>query len=308
MKLVIGTLLYRDNSLSYLPFFLNSLKTATDVLDFEFKILLGDNSGPDLGNQEFIKKQKIIEDSKINYYNFKSNLGFAKAYNKLIEEAFEMKAEYFLAINPDVLASKQSIFNLIKAIESENNLASLAPKILVWDFNNKKLSTKIDSCGLILKPGLIFKDLGQGEYDRNQYDKHNILGPSGAVALYRMSALEMIKERGQYFDEKFFMYKEDCDLAYRLYLKNLYSKIIPNSIFYHDRSVSGGTIMKRIKNRFKRSRRERTWSFQGQIYIYKKHFQSQSKLNKGLLILNMLKIYTFSLFFERFVFHKKALD
>ncbi len=304
MKLVIATLLYRQNSFNYLPFFLNSLKTASSVLDFKFKIFLGDNSGSDLNNLNYLKRQKIIDQSKINYYKFKTNLGFAKGYNKLITEASKMRAEYFLALNPDVLCSKEAILNLVKASDLNSKLASLSPKILVWDFNNNRLKSQIDSCGLVLKAGLKFKDLGQGREDKNQYVQNEIIGPSGAVALYKMSALEKVKENDQYFDENFFMYKEDCDLAYRFYLNNLSSKTINNSIFYHDRSVSGGSLINRINNRLKRSRQVRAWSFQGQVYIYKKHFSTQSFLNKLIIIFNLIKLYTYSLLFERFVFRK----
>ncbi len=305
MKLVIATLLYKNNSLDYLEFFLNNLKSATDFLDFKYQIFFGDNSGPDLSNQNFLNNQSLIAKQKISYSHFITNLGFARAYNKLINQAFEIKAEYFLALNPDVLCSKESIAILVKAIEEDKDLASLSPKILVWDFKNKRLTTTIDSCGLIVKSGLKFFDLGQGNNDRNQYENKSIIGPSGAVALYRMSALEKVKENGQFFDENFFMYKEDCDLAYRLHLKNLKSKTISSSIFYHDRSVSGGSLFQRIKDRLNRSRQQRAWSFQGQVYIYKKHYRSQSFINKGIIILNLIKLFTYSLIFERFVFRKK---
>jgi GT2 family glycosyltransferase len=306
MKLVIATLLYRKNSLEYLPFFLNSLESATDDLNFDYKILFGDNSGADLANQRFIEEQKIINREKINYLHFGNNLGFAKAYNKLINQAFSFKAELFLALNPDVLCSKDSIKNLVEAMDKNKTLSSLAPKILVWDFKNKRLKNQIDSCGLILKPGLVFKDLRQGENDKNEYKiNHQIIGPSGAVALYKLSALERIKEKGQYFDENFFMYKEDCDLAYRFYLEKLPSKTVINSIFYHDRSVSGGSLLQRLKSRLKRSKQQRVWSFQGQVYIYKKHFKSLSILNKLFTIINWLRLYLFSAIFEPFVFKKE---
>lgn len=305
MKLVIATIVYKDHSLKYFPEFLHGLKRATSNLNLKYQIFFGDNSGNDLRNQEYINKQEIISSDLISYFHFGKNLGFAKAYNQLISKAQKIKAQYFLALNPDVLCSKDSISLLIKEMDKDQSLASLAPKILVWKFNRFHLSNNIDSCGLILKKGLIFKDLGQGIYDRGQYDAHRILGPSGAVALYKMSALEDVKVNKQYFDEKFFMYKEDCDLAYRLYLKKYKSKLVADSIFYHDRSVSGGNVFKRLASRFKRSKQERIWSFQGQIYISHKHFKSQSIFNKLMIILNLIKLYTFSLVFERYVLKSK---
>ncbi len=97
------------------------------------------------------------------------------------------------------------------------------------------------------------------------------------------------------------MYKEDCDLVYRLYLNNLKSKLVPEAIFYHDRSASGGAFIEKLKKRRKRSRQERIWSFKGQHYIFKKHWSSQNFLNKTIIIFNIVKIFIFTLIFESFI-------
>ena len=59
-----------------------------------------------------------------------------------------------------------------------------------------------------MKPGLKFYDLGQGEEDRGQYDKFDIIAPGGAAGLFRLNLLKKIKEKDAYFDPEFFMYKD----------------------------------------------------------------------------------------------------
>lgn len=117
-----------------------------------------------------------------------------------------------------------------------------------------------------MKPGLRFVDAGQGEPDKGQYDDINILGPSGAAAMYRLEALEKAEQNGQYFDELMFMYKEDCDLAYRLKLAGYKSKCAPDAIIYHDRTAraKGEGNLKVFFNRGNKSQQIKKWSFLNQ--------------------------------------------
>ncbi len=302
MQLSIAFLVYKESSYPYLSQFLTSLKEASAFLsNNNCQILVGDNSGEDNRNRKYFENNKYLGDKELKYYDFGQNLGFAKAFNILIKKAKANNSSYFLMLNPDILVDKEAIKNLVSKAIKNPNLASLAPKILVWDFKNNKKSSKIDSCGIVSRPGLIFKDLGQGEIDKGQYDNSSILGPSGAAALFKIEALDKIKENNAYFDENFFMYKEDCDLLYRFYVNNLESKLVPEAIIYHDRSASGGALIEKLKKRKKRSVQERIWSFKGQHYIFKKHWSSQNYFNKIIIIYNIVKIFVFSLFFEAFI-------
>ncbi len=296
MKLTIATIVYKDSSYPYLDKFLTSLFKASAFLDGDnCQILIADNSGKD------DKNRKYLEGKKITYLDFGKNLGFAKAYNILIKTAKANNSKYFLMLNPDILIDEKAIENLYLYFEKNQILSALTGKILVWDFEKNLLKNTIDSCGIILKKPLIFKDLGQGEEDRGLYDNSPIIGPSGAVAMFKLDDLDKIKENEQYFDENFFMYKEDCDLAYRLHLNNLKTRLVPNALFYHDRSVSGGNLKERLEKRKKRSKKERAWSFFGQHYLFIKHFCKQNIIEKIVIIFFIIKLFIYSLIFEPFV-------
>jgi GT2 family glycosyltransferase len=302
MKLTIATIVYRNSSYPYLDKFLTSLKKASAFLSSQAcQIYIADNSGKDDKNRNALKNRNYLGDKKIRYLDFGENLGFAKAYNILIKTAKAEGSKYFLMLNPDILIEEKAIETLLSYFEKNQNLAALTGKILVWDFKNNLLKNIIDSCGIVLKSPLNFKDLGQNEPDEGIYDHSSIIGPSGAVAMFNLELLETIKENGQYFDENFFMYKEDCDLAYRLYINNLQTKLVPKALFYHDRSVSGGSLKERIKNRRKRSKKERSWSFFGQHYLFIKHWSKQSFSGKFSIIIQIIKLFIYSLIFERFV-------
>src|SRR5207253_10520458 len=65
-----------------------------------------------------------------------------------------------------------------------------------------------------------------------------IFGPSGAAAMYRRKALEDAAIAGQYFDEDFFAYREDADLAWRCRLLGWTSIYVPGALAQHRRRVT----------------------------------------------------------------------
>ena len=74
----------------------------------------------------------------------------------------------------------------------------------------------IDSTGIVMLPSIRHLDRGAGELDRGQYDRdEDVFGASGAAALYRRSMLDDVRVDGEWFDEDFFAYREDADLAWR---------------------------------------------------------------------------------------------
>jgi GT2 family glycosyltransferase len=306
MKLAIGFITYGELTAKYLPYFLDSLKKQAFT---DFKIFAIDNSEQEENeNKNFIQKNY----PEINFSWAGKNLGFGRAFNIMIRKASEIGAEYFLVLNPDVILESEAIGKLVEAIEGDRSLGSASPKILKWNFLENKKTNIIDTCGIGLKSGLRFFDLGQGENDNGQYDKADILGPSGAGGIYRMSALEKIKSpqpplsrgsSGQYFDESMFMYKEDCDLAYRLKLANFKAKLAPGAIFYHDRTVSsaGKGFMAFFRGREGKREQAKKWSFLNQHIIFIKYWHFQGFFSKIIIILRILAMFVFALLFEQYL-------
>jgi GT2 family glycosyltransferase len=309
MKVAISFLCYNDSSAPYLEYFLTSLKEALAYSAWDFFILAGDNSDLD-----FLENKRIINSYKDNFglnfelINFSNNLGFAAAYNQLIQRADEKGAEYFLMLNPDILLEKESLKYLFEALLTDDSLGSVSPKLYYWDFPNLKKTKQIDSLGICVRPGLRFYDLAQGKIDDGSYDNYAILGPSGAMALFKMSALKEIKFNNQYFDERFFMYKEDCDLVYRLNRAGYSALMTPRAIAYHHRSV---TVKKNIWQTWQdwqqRSRLTRSWSFVGQHLLFIKYWRCEPYFSRFLVFVQVIFYFMFSLFLANFLlkeYHK----
>ncbi len=312
MKLVLAFVTYNNLTFKYLDHFLPSLKLALDFLPrSDYQIMAWDNSNINNQNNRLaVENFNRLQGNLIDYQSQGVNLGFGAAYNVLLQRAVALKAKYFLIINPDTLLSPLSLKELLAAMEQDASLASVAPKMFQWDFGRNFKTTIIDSAGMIMKPGLKFIDLAQGEKDKHQLGRAKIIGPSGAAGLFRLSALEKVKNGDQYFDERFFMYKEDCDLNYRLYLAGFSSRLVSAATIYHDRSVSviGTGFWSSLMNRNKKSRQVRVWSFLGQHLLFIKHWRKQNSSNKLRIVLRVLSIFIFSLIFERFLLkHYKKL-
>jgi len=234
------------------------------------------------------------------------------------EPAFEGEGDhYFVVTKSDTVLAPDAVTMLLSALESNSALAAAAPKILRWDFAGGQVRTAIiDSLGLILQPGLRFRDLGQGEEDKGQFSAAldngvgaaAILGPTGAAGLFRLSALTAISavvtngER-KYFDENFFMYKEDCDLAYRLARAGYKSASVPGAVVYHDRTAAsaGADLWSILNNRRRKSRQIRAWSFRNQHYLFLKHWETQNFVNRLMIISNIIFFFIFALILEQFL-------
>ena len=85
-----------------------------------------------------------------------------------------------------------------------------------------------------------------------------VFGVSGAAAVYRRSFINDVTINDEYFDEDFFAYREDADVAWRGRLFGWRALYVPEAIAYHVRTVTperrrslpAAINMHSVKNRF----------------------------------------------------------
>lgn len=160
----------------------------------------------------------------------KVNTGFARGHNEL---ARAFPSEYVLVLNPDTELRPDFLQKILEGLEARPDAASASGKLLRMD------GLTVDSAGIVMLRSQRHLDRGAGEPDHGQYDApEDIFGPSGAAALYRMSALHAAAIDGQFFDEDFFAYREDADLAWRLRLMGWTSIYVPSAVALHGRRVT----------------------------------------------------------------------
>lgn len=297
-KLVIGFITYGKNTARYLPYFLPSLKNS---IFKGFKIIAIDNTEePGSDNIEYINKNY----PEIDIEWAGGNIGFARAYNKMINKAMGEGAEYFLALNPDMIVDTRMIENLLKTVKSDKKIGAVQPKILRWDFARLGKTNIIDSLGVSLTRGHYFFDKDQGRIDKGDIKIEEIFGFTGAAALLRVDALRDTSFGNEYFDELMFMYKEDCELSYRLRLAGWKIMLDSSAIAYHDRTIGivGKNIFCIIKNRKSKSEAVKKWSFLNQRIILAKYKNLPYSFSVKLAIAWVkLKNFIFVLLFEKYL-------
>ena len=250
-KLSINLVTY--NAEKYIKLCLNSV-FKQNFLDFQ--IIIVDNFSSD-------NTISIIENNFLNKYkNIKliknsENLGFAKAHNLAINES---TSEYLLLLNQDIILEKNYILHIISFLDNNKDYSSSNGKLLKLKFDEKNNIIKtniIDSLGLKPNFGYKFKNIAEGEFNSEKYNyDFDIWGVSGALPIYRRSSIygvsNLKNDYYEIFDESFFMYKEDIDLAFRLKNNLFKARYISLSIAYHERGLKNKNgLLKKIKDKKK---------------------------------------------------------
>ena len=147
------------------------------------------------------------------------NLGFTGGHNLGIASAARKGAEWVLVLNTDVVLAPDYLARLLDAasLPGRGRVASYTGKILRASGEELAPTRTVDSAGVWMTRSGRHFDIGSGERDEGQYDRPaEVFGVSGCVALYRVEALEDARIATGYFDDDFFLYREDVDLAWRL--------------------------------------------------------------------------------------------
>ncbi|MFF2091724.1 glycosyltransferase family 2 protein [Paenibacillus sp. NPDC058174] len=160
------------------------------------------------------------------------NNGFAGGQNQAISYT---DSDYILVLNPDVTLDSGYVSNLIKFMEENGQVGSATGRLVL----SADLSI-MDSAGLGMRRTRQAYDLAAGEPVSNWLQKKQVFGVSGAAAFYRMNMIRDIQIDGQFFDEDFFAYKEDVDVAWRAQQLGWRSCYIPEAKAVHHRGWKKG--------------------------------------------------------------------
>ncbi len=168
------------------------------------------------------------------------NIGFCAAHNRIIAST---SSEYVLVINPDVLLESDFVDSLVRHLDKDTSAGSATGRLYRWSpeslaggqWPERKI---LDTTGMYLTRNQRHLDRGSGQRDRGEYGRlEYVFGASGAAAFFRRSMLEDAKVGRQFFDEAFFAYREDADLAWRAQWLGWRCLYVPEAIGYHVRRV-----------------------------------------------------------------------
>jgi GT2 family glycosyltransferase len=218
------------NGKEHLPALFASLRAQT-FQDFELYIIdNGSTDGTGLMLEESIRD--FPRGARLGL--MPKNMGFAGGHDAL----FAMGQEpYVCCLNQDAVLDASYLEKLVRFLDEHEDAGAVAGKLVRKDAAH----LVIDSAGLKRHWTGAVSDIGAGETDRGQYDAATeVFGVSGALPLYRRSAVLKASPDGTLFDESFFAYKEDVDLAWRLRLAGYKAYTVGEATGYHVRSVRPG--------------------------------------------------------------------
>ncbi len=276
------------NGLAYLP----NLFASLDEQDYrDFTVTVVDNASDD-GTLKWLEQER--PDTAL-LRNFK-NQGFARAHNQAITMALSRWPEetwaehYVLVANQDLELAPDCLRQLVAALEADPQLAGVQPKLLtasvVADVDGRretKRSAIIDSAGIAMSKARRSFERGAGDTDRGQYDVAcDIFALTGALALFRASALAQAKLNGEFYDEDFVSYKEDVDLGWRMRRLGLNVRFVPTAVAWHHRSAAsarqGVLWLRAFVRRFRKPERINFNSTRNQCWLTLKNDEWANRL------------------------------
>lgn len=229
MKVSVVTPNYNGDR--FLKTFFESLNDDSEMIG---EVIIVDNGSED-NSKEYIKANSfnfpvtLIENSE--------NLGFAPAVNQGIKKA---RYEYVFSLNNDTEVRKGSIRALVDLISSDDSIFSVQAKML--QYKNKQL---IDDVGDEYNLLAWTKKTGENHKSEEFSAIKEIFSACAGAAMYKRSLLDEIGM----FDDNFFAYMEDVDLAIRSRIYGYRNLLCPDAVVYHIGSATSGSRYNEFKVR-----------------------------------------------------------
>ncbi|KKU08271.1 MAG: Glycosyl transferase family 2 [Candidatus Magasanikbacteria bacterium GW2011_GWA2_45_39] len=264
MKLIVQLVVW--NGKKYLPYLFDSLAAQT-LKDWHLMIL--DNGSSD-GSAEWLERHAHEAGAPYTFQAQSENSGFAGGHNMLFKKsrAEFSGASYVLLLNQDMYAEPDCFKKILAFAERHTDAGAFSPRLMRWNFSalaavspealvrggtdgalEQSKTNFVDTLGLKAcstrrvidwLTGRLYSDALLVPYARRRNDGGvEVFGVSGALPLYRVSALHSALCDGNLFDPDYGSYKEDVDLAWRLRLAGWRAFTVLDAVAYHDRTAAG---------------------------------------------------------------------
>lgn len=189
-------------------------RTIKSIFEFTKGVRLDffvvDNASSD-GTAEFIRSRfpeiTVLENEK--------NVGFGAAHNKVLPL---LRSKYHIVVNPDIILKSNAVLTLCDYADEHDDVGLLSPQIRFDDGRIQQLGKRNPS----------FRYLGSHWFHKGDEPSKTMIEYcmldcptdrpteiSNATGCFMFFRTETFRELSG-FDERFFMYLEDCDIARRV--------------------------------------------------------------------------------------------
>lgn len=186
----------------------------------DFEVIFIDNASTD-GSLEYVKKN-FCDKPKLKFIENAGSFGPAVARNKGAKIA---SGEYLIFLDNDTRVDAGWLSGLVSVLENDNTIGAAQAKLLRMDREEF-----YDCAGDYLGPLGFLIERARGAKDTGQFDfVTDILNAKSAASIIRRGLFEKIGG----FDEDFYMYLEETDLSWRVWLAGYRVVFIPSAKVYH---------------------------------------------------------------------------
>lgn len=214
----------------------NNMVTIKDTLDslfdmtkgVDFKLFIADNLSTD-GTIDFIREN--YSGKNIEIIETGTNKGFGSGHNEVLNR---IDSKYHVIINPDIILTQDVVTIMADYMDGHDDIGLLSPKICFPDGREQILGKKNPKIKYLAasrmrnekSPGKLLREYAM--LDRDLTEPVDI---ENATGCFMMIKTELFKKIGG-FDEKYFMYFEDCDLT-RTVKKSARAVFYPAAVVCH---------------------------------------------------------------------------
>jgi len=233
----VSVIILNYNGLRYLRGRLSdSLRSVLNSNYFDFEVLFVDNGSSD-DSVEFVNRE-FGKDPRLRIIGLPRNYGYPLGNNIGAMQA-NKRSKFLIFLNSDVEVTPSWMIRLVSSMEEDIAVGAAQPKILLW-----RDRSRINSVGMLLTPlgrtvGPSGPSTGLYELDKGQYNrKREIFSVLGAAFIVRRDLFFRVGA----FDGDYFLYGEEIDLCWRIWLAGYKVMLCPNSIVYHYEGGTAGSV------------------------------------------------------------------
>lgn len=184
----------------------------------EVEVVVVDNGSTD-GSREVIQRAY----PRVRLVENPANLGYDIAYNQAIRAS---RGDYALVLSTDVFLDRDFVRVAAARMADQDGVGTVAGRVY------RDGTQDLMNVGVYLRKRLSL--VNSENVDREEF----VFGSTGAVALHRRAMLEDVRVLDEYFDESYFAYQEDIDLAWRAQLRGWTCLYVPDAVAWHVGSAS----------------------------------------------------------------------
>lgn len=258
---LISVIIINHNGVAFLDrCFSSLLRTNYD----NFEVIFVDNASTD-ESVEYLKNK--FNDKRIAFIQNDKNYGVPGGRNIGFQKA---KGDFIVFLDNDTEIDSEWLNGLINVFKTDCKIAVAQSKLL-----NMVERNKFDHAGDYLTPfGFLYERSNQA-IDNGQFDKiEDIFNAKGAATMIKSS---IFKELGMY-DDSYFMYLEETDFCFKVWLSGYRVAFAPKSIVWH----AFNTPLKEMKKYYS--------NYVVRYYGCRNYITT---LIKNLSLINLLKILPF---------------